>query len=53
MTCDCMTETDPLDPDGPEVVLIHSSLCPEHPDYDDGGRWPDYEPSPEPYGEEL
>ena len=32
--CGCMTETDPLDPDGPEVVLTHSLSCPEHPEHD-------------------
>lgn len=33
-SCECMTEPNPLDPDGPEVVLTHSSRCPLHPDYD-------------------
>lgn len=30
-----MTETNPYDPDGPEIVLIHSSQCPEHPEFDE------------------
>lgn len=33
-TCDCMTETDPMDPEGPERVLTHSLGCVEHPEYD-------------------
>jgi len=30
MTCDCMTEPDPLG--GPDKVLTHSGTCPQHPD---------------------
>lgn len=33
MSCDCMTETNPYDVDGPEIVLTHSSTCEEHPDF--------------------
>lgn len=33
--CDCMTETDPLDPEGPERVLMHSLACPLHPEHDE------------------
>jgi hypothetical protein len=29
-----MTEPDPLNPDGPEKVLTHSSGCDQHPEYD-------------------
>lgn len=43
--CSCMTERDPLDPDGPERVLIHSLSCPLHPDYEPPtpktGAWKD------------
>ena len=28
-----MTETDPMNPDGPEIVLTHSGSCPQHPDW--------------------
>lgn len=31
--CLCMTEPDPLDPEGPERVLTHSTTCREHPEY--------------------
>jgi hypothetical protein len=45
--CGCMTEPDPLDPQGPERVLTHSSGCEFHPEYDgpigaaqlNRGRW--------------
>ena len=30
--CDCLTEPNPLDRDGPEVVLIHSARCHLHPE---------------------
>ena len=33
--CGCMTEADPIDPQGPERVLTHSAACPAHPEFDE------------------
>lgn len=32
--CPCMPEANPYNPDGPDLVLVHSSTCRFHPEYD-------------------